>query len=99
MARNGVEVGFSLANALDSQSNNIKSDPGLSSVFLDPATGEVWKEGQFYTNEMLAQTFERIAANGEDEMRTGETAVNFIGEEMKFLSTRLKRPSIAICLR
>ncbi len=29
MCRNGVEVGWSLADALESSSNSIKNDPGL----------------------------------------------------------------------
>ena len=29
MSRNGVEVGFSLASALESSSNAVKNDPGL----------------------------------------------------------------------
>ncbi len=38
----------------------------------------MWEEGDFYVNEMLAQTLELVAANGPDEFRTGVTAVNFI---------------------
>ncbi len=47
-------------------------------MFLDPETGEVWQEGDYYVNEMLADTMELVAANGPDEMRTGATALNLI---------------------
>ena len=50
----------------------------ISSVFIDPETGEVWQEGDFYVNAMLADTLERVATNGPDEFRTGITAINFI---------------------
>ncbi len=35
MAREGVEVGFSLANAMEVNSDNIKNDPGLRYRFQE----------------------------------------------------------------
>ncbi len=73
MCREGVEVAFSLASALRSSKTQIVNDPGLSEVFLNPATGDVWQEGDHYTCPKLADTLERLAQNP-DDFYTGETA-------------------------
>ena len=54
--------------------------PYSSAVFLNPDTGEPWREGDYYVNEKLADTLEAVALNGPDEFRTGLTAINFIND-------------------
>lgn len=80
MAREGVEVGSTLAGALASVADYVAADPGLAAVFLDPETGETWREGDLYTNPALADTLQRIADNGPDELRSGDTAVMLAGD-------------------
>ena len=49
-----------------------------SSVFINPATDEIWEEGDFFTWNSLGDTLERIAVNGVDEFYRGLTAINLI---------------------
>ena len=41
------------------------SDPGMRSVFVNPETGDVWKEGELYTNLALANTLHSLADEGD----------------------------------
>ena len=63
MLRTGVRVDATLAKALSSKT---LTDPGMRSVFLNPETGEVWREGEEYTNAALADTMELMAEAGDD---------------------------------
>eukprot|EP00094_Tigriopus_californicus_P010720 TCALIF_10339-PA protein Name:"Similar to Ggt1 Gamma-glutamyltranspeptidase 1 (Rattus norvegicus)" AED:0.13 eAED:0.13 QI:0/0.85/0.87/0.87/0.85/0.87/8/70/520 len=78
LCRSGIVVSHSLALALRDKSDNIKDDPGLADTFLDPKTGEVYKEGDVYYRPNLANTLERIAANGAAEFYSGQTGKNLI---------------------
>ena len=62
MLREGVTVDATLAGALSSRD---LTDPGMRSVFLNPETGEVWGEGEAYTNPALADTMEMMAEAGD----------------------------------
>ena len=62
MLREGVTVDATLAGALSSRN---LTDPGMRSVFLNPETGEVWGEGEAYTNPALANTMEMMAEAGD----------------------------------
>ena len=63
MLREGVRVDSTLAGALGSRDD--LTDPGMRSVFLNPETGEVWREGEAYTNPALADTMELMAEAGD----------------------------------
>ena len=54
--------------------SHIKRDPGLREIFIDPSTGDVWKEGDSYTSPALGRTLARLVAGGGDEFYRGETA-------------------------
>lgn len=77
MLREGVTVDATLARALSSKDD--LTDPGMRSVFLNPDTGEVWAEGEAYTNPALADTMEMMAEAGdgaEDMFYNGSIAKN-----------------------
>ena len=63
MCRNGIPVSFSFAKVLATRNF---TDPEMIRVFIDPATGEVWKEGQTYKRPVLADTLELLAEAGDD---------------------------------
>lgn len=63
MCRNGIEVGSSLKNALDDKEPEIRNDPGLSEIFINPDTGELWNEGDYYTWPNLADTYGRLISS------------------------------------
>ena len=72
---NGIRVSAGLARALDVKSQEIDNDHGLKSVFINPNTGDLYKEGEFYKNFELARTFQRIAKHGWREFYIGTTAL------------------------
>ena len=77
MLREGVTVDATLARALSSKDD--LTDPGMRSVFLNPDTGEVWAQGEAYTNPALADTMEMMAEAGdgaEDMFYNGLIAKN-----------------------
>ncbi|TRY70401.1 hypothetical protein TCAL_02843 [Tigriopus californicus] len=80
MCRQGVYVSFSAANAMEDHPENelIFQDPGMKSRFVNPATNQTWKEGDFYKCEDLADTLERIATHGADDFYTGQIAKNLV---------------------
>ena len=47
--------------SMSKKSKDIKKDPVLSSVFLNPGTGEVHKEGDTYKHPCLAATLQTLA--------------------------------------
>ncbi len=44
-------------------------------MFIDPATGELYEEGDIFTWESLGVTLQKIADGGSDEFYLGTTAV------------------------
>ena len=63
---------------LHQERERVMKDPGLSSVFVNPRTGNIWSEGDVYTFPSLGATLRRIAINGAKEFYEGETAVNLV---------------------
>ena len=61
--QSGIPVSATMASTL---AGKTFQDPEMSSVFLDPATGEGWLEGQTYTRLQLAQTLDTLAEAGPD---------------------------------
>ena len=58
MCRDGIPVSWSLAYVLATQHF---TDPEMIRLFIDPDTGEAWKEGETYTRPVLADTLELLA--------------------------------------
>ncbi len=49
---------------------------------MDPSTGQVWQEGDYFVWDNLGLTLQRIADNGVDEVKVGQTAFMLI-EDMQ----------------
>ena len=81
MCREGISVSTSLASALAGAKNF--TDPGMIGVFVNKETGDVWKEGDKYTNLALADTLEMLAEagdEGDDEFYKGTIAEMIIAD-------------------
>ena len=81
MCREGISVSTSLALALAGAKNF--TDPGMIGVFINKETGDVWKEGDEYTNLALADTLEILAEagdGGDDEFYKGTIAEMIIAD-------------------
>ena len=63
MCRTGVQVSHTMAGELEDRDF---TDEEMRKVFLDPSTGEGWKEGDHYTRVKLADTLEMLAEAGDD---------------------------------
>ena len=58
----------------------MKNDPGLSGVFVNPKTGDIWQEGDVYTFPSLGKTLRAIATNGAKEFYEGDTAQKLVAD-------------------
>ena len=63
MCRQGIPVSWTMADHI---SGKKLADTNLREVFIDPLTGEGWKEGQTYTRTDLADTLEALADAGDE---------------------------------
>ncbi|CAG7822031.1 unnamed protein product [Allacma fusca] len=69
LCKNGFEVTRHTANAFVQQKDNIFAAPSMKEIFVDPATGDVYKEGDKITRPILAKTLQRIA---DDDINGGD---------------------------
>jgi len=82
ICRNGIKVSSFHANAL--AAHELK-DPAMRKIFIDPSTGEVWREGDVYLREDFANLLEKLAIAGDagvDRLGfyTGEVAEALVDE-------------------
>jgi len=75
-ARDGAPVATSLARAIRLERAALGADPGCRALFLPGDSG--LQEGERLSQPALAATFERLIANGPDEMYVGETAAKWV---------------------
>ena len=78
LCRDGIPVTFSKAYFLSKYAAEIRKDPGLCRIYINPDTNSVWKEGDNYTRLDFADTLERIATLGPQEFYEGETAQGIV---------------------
>ena len=70
LCREGIPVTASLAKVLREKGPDF-TDPGMRSVFVNPGTGDVWQEGDLYTNPALANTLQTLAEEGDQSFYNG----------------------------
>lgn len=66
LCREGHEVTSYLATVLRFKEKEVLTIPSLREVFVDPATGKIWKAGDKLKRYALADTMETIANEGAD---------------------------------
>jgi len=77
MCFNGIELNFHAYHMLHQEQERVMKDPGLSAVFVNPRTGNIWQEGDTYTYQSLGQTIKDIAEQGPGVFYNG-----YIGENL-----------------
>lgn len=70
LCRTGHHVTGYLARILRQRSDQIMAEPAMREVFVNPATGAVWLEGDRIRRERLADTLELIARDGAGTLYT-----------------------------
>jgi len=76
----GITVNNHAYHMMHQERARVMADPGLSAVFVNPATGDIWGEGDIYTFPLLGNTLRRIALGGADEFYKGETAKKMVAD-------------------
>ncbi|GLV44896.1 uncharacterized protein CBL_14532 [Carabus blaptoides fortunei] len=71
LCREGHYVTKYLARVFKSKQTTILKYPDLSAIFIDPITGDTWKEGQRIKRIKLAETLEIIAKEGAKALYNG----------------------------
>lgn len=75
-AHDGVPTATSVARAIRDDRSALDADPGCRALFLPG--GDPLAEGEPLVQPALADTLDRLAANGPDEFYTGEVAARWI---------------------
>ena len=86
----GIPVSSRVAIALKSKARYVKADPGMSNIFINPSTGDVWKYNDIFSWQNLATTYEKIANNGGEEFYSGETMEKMVEDLQSFGSVLTK---------
>lgn len=68
LCRSGVRVNSFLVEALEQERVRLTTIPSLREVFVNPETGDVWKEGDVMKREVLADALEVMAEEGADAL-------------------------------
>jgi len=76
----GITVNNHAYHMMHQERARVMADPGLSSVFVNPYTGDIWQEGDIYTFPLMGHTLRRIALGGADEFYKGETAEKMVAD-------------------
>ncbi|XP_049873371.1 glutathione hydrolase 1 proenzyme-like [Pectinophora gossypiella] len=71
LCRQGHRVNSYMARVLQSYSDRILAEPSMREVYVNPATGKVWVEGDTIHEPTLARTLDVIAENGPEEIHNG----------------------------
>ncbi|XP_067130274.1 scoloptoxin SSD14-like [Centruroides vittatus] len=80
LCRKGFPVTKHMAKALHLNRDIILKEESMK-IFINKATGDVFKEGEIMTRLDLANTLKKIAINGAAELyREGETRKNFVND-------------------
>ncbi|XP_041979481.1 scoloptoxin SSD14-like [Aricia agestis] len=71
LCRKGHRVSEYQGRVLDSYSNVIHEQPSMRELYVNPETGEVYKEGDLIKDPLFAQTLDRIAEEGPEAIHNG----------------------------
>ncbi|XP_045516489.1 glutathione hydrolase 1 proenzyme-like isoform X1 [Pieris brassicae] len=71
LARNGHRVSEYMGRVLNTYSDRILAEPSFREVYMNPATGKVWKEGDIIREPTLAHTLNIIAEEGPEAIHNG----------------------------
>lgn len=84
LCRRGHRVNSYMARVLKSYSTMIKNEPSMRELYVNPATDEVWNEGDLITEPTLAETLDIIAVEGPEAMHNGSLTSRLVEDIAKF---------------
>ncbi|OWR41202.1 glutathione hydrolase 1 proenzyme-like isoform X1 [Danaus plexippus] len=71
LCRQGHRVNEYMGRVLKSYSTRIHNEPTMRELYVNPATGEVWNEGDYIREPTLARTLDIIAEEGPEAIHNG----------------------------
>lgn len=80
LCRKGHVVTAFLSKFFDSRKSQIMASESLREVFVNPATNDTYKEGDYVKRLKLAETLEVIAAEGADALYNGSLTEKFVND-------------------
>ncbi|CAB3221838.1 unnamed protein product [Arctia plantaginis] len=78
LSRRGHLVNAYMARALKSYSDRIKAEPSMRELYVNEATGEVWNEGDYIREPILARTLDIIAEEGPEAIHNGSLTARLV---------------------
>ncbi|XP_073956860.1 glutathione hydrolase 1 proenzyme-like isoform X2 [Choristoneura fumiferana] len=84
LCRKGHRVTEYMGRVLGTHSDRIKAEPSMSELYVNPATNEVWKEGDMIVEPTLAATLDIIAAEGPEAMHNGSLTAALVRDIERF---------------
>lgn len=72
-----------LSRILETKKNVVLNSPTLSEIYINPATNDVYQEGDFIKRTKLAETLEIIQSEGADSLYNNGTVAKRIVEDIK----------------
>jgi len=84
LAREGFNVTAHTASSLVREWEVLRNVPSMTEIFVNPKTGQVYKEGDLIKRPKLADTLERIAENKAVEFYEGKVGQWFVDDLRDF---------------
>ncbi|KAG8232035.1 hypothetical protein J437_LFUL012059 [Ladona fulva] len=78
MCERGYRISKHQVDSLTIDEDNIKQDSTLRDVFIEPKTGNFWREGSLIQNEKICKTLRVIEEKGGDELYRGKLAHDLV---------------------
>ncbi|XP_052747676.1 glutathione hydrolase 1 proenzyme-like isoform X2 [Galleria mellonella] len=78
LCRRGHHINEYMARVLRTYSDRIKAEPSMREVYVNPETGEVWKEGDIVPLLTLAKTLDIISEEGPEAIHNGTLTALFV---------------------
>ena len=88
MCRNGFKVTDTLAKVIKKEEASIRADIGLSQVYLNKQTGQIFKEKDIIRNPNLARTLEMISEENVQGFYNGRLTQTMV-DEMNEMGARV----------
>ncbi|XP_063384073.1 glutathione hydrolase 1 proenzyme-like isoform X1 [Cydia fagiglandana] len=84
LCRKGHRVTEYMGRVLATYSDRIKAEPSMSELYVNPATSEVYKEGDTIVEPTLARTLDVIAEEGPAAMHNGSLTAALVRDIERF---------------
>lgn len=83
LCRHGHVVTGYLSRILNTRRDLIQNTPSLAEIYINPATNDVWKQGDFIRRPKLAETLEIISREGVDTLYNNGTIAQLLISDLQ----------------